>query len=581
MYRLFRNAAAWTLPAAPLVLSACGGAPSTEPPDHGAAGGGPGPARVALADGTEASGLDFVHVAGAEGAWALTEIMGGGGALVDVDGDGDLDVVLLAGAERSSDPASPQSGSGHALFRNDGRGRFIRAASVPALEALRGYAMGIATGDVDGDGHVDLYVTQFGRDALLLGDGDGGFEDASEAFGAGTPGWSTSAAFVDFDADGDLDLYVTRYIELDPGQVCHDSVGRRTYCPPASGPAVHDVLLENVGGRFVASGDSSPFVAAARPGLGVVCDDFTGDGRPDIYVANDGQANQLWVRQDDGSWRDEAGLRAVALNHNGHAEASMGVIAEDFDGDGRVDLFMTHLQEETHTLYMARATGMYRDRTGPAGLGVITRPATGFGVAAFDLELDGDLDLAIAQGRVRIGPVHARCGLEGVWGQLAEPNALLLGDRDGRFRAAPASALTDPVTVDRCVLAGDLDGDGDVDLVMTRNEGAVQVLINGSKREGSWLCVDPRSTEAGATTLGVRVTATSGRAPVAQTAVSRTTRASDGYQSSRDPRVHLGLPGSPESVDVTLRWPDGTEESFSGLSTNAVHRLVRGAGASR
>jgi hypothetical protein len=436
--------------------------------------------------------------------------------------------------------------------------------------------MGAAAGDVDGDGDVDLYVSQQGRDALFLNGGDGRFRDATSEWSAGVEGWSTSAAFGDLDADGDLDLYVARYIELDPKIICNDAAGRRTYCPPGSGAPVHDVLLINEGGSFRDASAEAGLVGAPAPGLGVVIEDLTGDGMLDVYVANDGQANQLWVPDGEGGWRDEGSTRGIALNQNGFAEASMGVVVEDLDRDGLSDLFMTHLQEETHTLYRARGAGAFSDRTGQAGLGVMTRPNTGFGVAAFDVELDGDLDLAIANGRVRIGPVPAGCKLEGAWAQLAEGNSLLVAE-GARFtdEKERATALTGPLLVDRCVLQGDLDGDGDVDLVVTGNENAARVLRNDAPREGSWVMIDPRVDGTSATGLGVQVQVTA-----ADFDLTRTTRASDGYQTSRDPRAHFGVPGAQDGapVDVELRWTDGLRERFAGLETGRIHRLVRGSG---
>ena len=564
------------LPLALLALVSCGDSEAETPAAAT-------PKQTLFVDVTETCGIQFDHVAAANGGWVMTEIMGGGGALFDMDGDDDLDLLLLGGGLESGSPTSPPSGSGHGLFENGGQGIFSDVSLEAGFEHLRGYGMGAACGDVNGDGAIDLYITQRGPNALLLGDGHGRFTDVTELWNAVSVDWSSSATFVDFDSDGDLDLFVVRYIDLDADLECRDSTGRRDYCPPASGPPIHDLLLRNDGSSFTDVSLKAGLTHSAQPGLGVVAADITGDGQQEIYVTNDGAANQLWVRLTDGSWRDEAMQRGVALNYNGVPEASMGVVAEDFDGDQLSDLFMTHLQEETHTLYAARgqgsgeniSTGHFRDRTSTAGLSRITRPGTGFGVAAFDLELDGDLDLAVAQGRVRMGPVHGGCLLTGTFARLAEPNLLLVNSGAGKFTGATsgAEAILSPIMVDRSVLAGDLDGDGDIDLVFTRNDGPAQVLRNDARREGTWIMVDPRETSSSATALGAVITMESG-----EHRAWRESRASDGYQSSRDPRVHFGLPGSPGSADVVIRWQGGLAERFRGCASGRVHRLLKGTG---
>ena len=360
-----------------------------------------------------------MHTSGSSGAWVLTEIMGGGAALFDADGDGHLDLLLLQGGADPASPLTPQAGSGHRLYLGDGALGFRDVTPGSGLEGLVGYAMGAAVGDYDGDGRVDLFFTQRGTTALLRNEGSGRFVDVTRAAGAAVDGWSSAAAFADLDGDGDLDLWVVRYLELDPALVCRDGAGRRTYCPPDSGPPVHDVVLRNDGGTFVDVTASVGLAARSGAGLGVVVEDLTGDGLADVYVANDGDENHLWVRPSGGAaltiaWREEGLARGAALNANGMAEASMGVVAEDFDGDLVPDLFMAHLTGEQHTLYRGRS-GSFVDETGRRGLAAVTKPGTGFGVAALDIEADGDLDLFIAHGRVSIGPRVAGVQLAPPW----------------------------------------------------------------------------------------------------------------------------------------------------------------------
>lgn len=522
------------------------------------------PAR--LVDATEASGLRFVPVVGATGRFDLPEIMSGGAALFDANGDGALDLLLVNAGEdpRSATPA--RAASPHALFLGDGRGR-LRPG--PPLPEARGYGMGVAVADFNGDGHEDCYLTARGPDSLLLGRGDGSFEDATEAWGVPQDeGWSCSAAAFDHDGDGDLDLFVVRYLTYDPDLICHDGAGRPSYCPPQSSPPEPDLLLRNDGDCFTDISEAAGLRSAPPgPGLGVVVEDLDGDGDEDLFVANDGHANHLWVRQPDGRYEERAVLAGVAFNQHGHAEAGMGVVAGDLDGDGRDDLFLTHLQEETHTLY--RRTGRsWRDGTAQAGLVETTMPHTGFGVGLLDLEPDGAPDLVIANGKVRLGE-PAGSLLPPPWNALAEPDSLLSNRGDGRFVALDEAPLRE-ARVSRGIATGDLDGDLVPDLVRTHVLSPAQVLlVRPTAPLEERLLADLREA-SGAVALGARVW------DEARPQAPRTVRANSGYLCASDPRILFA--GRAGERTLRVRWADGTEERFGPLAAGAVHRLQRGQG---
>ena len=482
--------------------------------------------------------------------------MGSGVALFDADGDRDLDLYLVQGD-------GPDR-----LFEAGGPGiRFVRQEAAPDLA---GYGMGVAVGDADGDGDLDLFRTAFGPDALLLNGGDLRFTSAGDS--GWDDRWSASATFCDYDADGRLDLYVTRYMDYDPAFRCFAATGEQDYCNPTEIPGLPDLLYRGLGdGRFEERGRPAGIAGQAARGLGVVCHDFTGDGRLDFYVANDTEANHLWVNQGDGAFRDEAMLLGAALSGFGRPEAGMGVDIADVEGDGDLDILLTHFADETNTIYLAEPGVGFRDGSIALGLGVLGLATTGFGVVAADFDLDGFPDAAIANGRVARpagepprGPFFA---------QYAEPALLLRGD-GARFRdageASPALAAT-PV-VARGLAAGDLDDDGDLDLVLSTVDGPARVFENVSIRGGDWIAVEAR-LESGAFDHGATVLLRTGRG-------LRAARANPGvsYLSSGDPAAHFGLAPDAEIRGLIVVWSDGQREAFALSARNRRLTVVRGSG---
>lgn len=509
-------------------------------------------------DGTARWGLDFVHETGARGEFHLPEIMGGGVALFDADSDGDDDLYLANGnldpASGSPDPAGPRN----AFFRNEG-GRFIDATAASGL-GDPGYGMGLATADVDNDGDLDVYVANFGRDRLYLNDGTGVFSDGTQTSGLHVDGWSASATFLDFDADGWADLFVTGYVRYQPGKRCTDTAGRDDYCGPSVFEPQPDRMFHNRGdGTFADVTVSSGISQGVGRGLGVVAFDANDDRRIDLYVANDGDPNQLWIQQADGRFADEALLRGVAYNLVGEAEAGMGVLAEDFNGDGSWDLFVTHLSEESNTLYL-REGSTYFDRSTESGLGPPSLPYTGFGTAAIDLELDGDLDLIVVNGRVSGG--FGNPG-KAPWDRFREPNQVFRNVGKGRFVQERWSSGG----ISRGIATADLDGDGDADWVVTNLQDAPRVWINEAAPRGHWLAVAARNAVGAVATVEA-----GGRKRM------RRIDPTGSYLSSGESLARFGL-GDDEVRSLTVRWADGTEERFPVAGVDRVLQVRRGGGS--
>ncbi len=520
-------------------------------------------------DVTEQLGLHFVHDAGPTGKYFMPQIMGSGCALFDFDGDGRLDAYLV-------NNGGPNSRSINRLFRQRPDGRFTDVSAGSGLD-VAGWGMGVAVGDVDNDGRPDLLLTEYGRCRLFHNDGNGQFTDASKDAGIDVPTWGTSACFFDYDRDGWLDLAVVSYVNYDPSQPCSGGSGRPDYCHPSTFGGTLTRLYHNKGGgRFEDVTVASGLGKLRGPGLGVVAADFTGDHWPDLFVADDAQANRLWVNRRDGTFAEEAAPRGLAFNVSGNAQANMGVALADVNGDGLLDVFVTHLTEETNTLWLQSPRGRYRDRTAEAGLTAVRR-GTGFGTAAADFDQDGAPDVVVANGRVSRG--RAVEGLDPFWASYAERNQVLANDGRGRFRDVSAAnpALCGTPAVWRGLAWGDVDGDGAPDVLITAAAGPARLFRNVCPHRGHWLQVRAVDPALKRDAYGAEVVVSGGGRRWAGLI-----NPGQSYLCSGDPRAHFGL-GDVARVDsVRVTWPDGpadgAEEDFPAQPVDRVVTLRRGEG---
>jgi hypothetical protein len=484
--------------------------------------------------------------------------------------------------------AGPKSSAKNQLFRQRSDGTFEDVSAGSGLD-IAGYNMGVAIGDVNNDGLPDVLITQYGGVKLFLNLGQGRFRDVTRESGLDNPAWGTSACFVDYDRDGWLDLVVVNYVDYDPSLACSSAGGRRDYCHPNRFGGSVTRLFRNRGRiagsphQAVRFQDVTAKAGLSRlpgPGLGVVCADFDGDGWPDIFVANDSKANHLWINQRDGTFVEEAVPRGLAYNAMGHAEANMGIALGDVSGSGRFDLFVTHLTEETHTLWGQRPQGprgYFRDRTVEAGLGSPRWRATGFGTVLADFDHDGALDIAVVNGRVSRGNAGNVPGFDAFWGPYAERNQLFANDGKGRFRdISPHNRpFCGTLNVARGLACGDIDGDGALDLLVSTVGGPARVYRNVAPNRGHWLLVRARLEEkwGGRDAYGAEVTLQAG-----QRRWTRRVNPGSSYLSSNDPRAHFGL-GATRRVDaIHVLWPDGSRESFAARAADQVVELRKGRG---
>ena len=554
---------------------ACNSTEETAPPaplQHAA----PAASSLYFVEVASVVGLTWQHENGRSPQRYFPETMGGGGAFFDYDGDGDLDVYAVNGAFIAADPrdAAPVN----SLFRNDGQ-RFV---SVAAGVAHRGVGMGVAAADYDSDGDLDLYLTNFGPNALFRND-DGHFAEIGRHTGVADARWGTSCAFADYDRDGDLDLYVANYVAYDPAaaradqvpyMASYESYGGQApvgYPHPDNFQGQADLLFRNDGaGHFADVSKGTGIADASGKGLGVVFGDYDSDGWPDIYVANDAVRNFLYHNNRDGTFAERAGLAGVAYGQDGQMEAGMGVDWGDYNGDGVLDLTVTNFQAEPNALYRGEGS-FFSVATFAAGIGLPSLPFLGFGTQFFDPDLDGDLDLFAANGHVldNVRDIDQSTS----YGQ----RNLLFRNDGGRFAeistaAGPGFSLE---RVSRGSATGDYDSDGDPDLLVFNSGQPLSLLRNAQGEVNHWITIRLVGTNGNPNGIGARLTATSG--DLVQT---RELRGSRSYLSQSQLHICLGLGKRPQLDALEVRWPSGRTERFGPFAANQDITLVEGEGVS-
>jgi len=524
---------------------------------------------VTFANVTQSAGLAFANINGASRDKYLVETMGSGALFFDFDDDGWIDVLLIDGGSYA-DPAVAAKAR-HRLYRNLGNGTF-RDVSASSGLANREYGMGACAGDIDNDGRIDVYVTNAGANTLYKNAGNGVFTDVTRAAGVGLALWSTSCAFLDFDHDGDLDLFVTNYLDA-PKSInpfCGDPErGVRVYCHPLNYKGLPSVLYRNDGdGRFTDVSADAGIAKYIGNGLGVAVGDYDDDGWPDIFVANDKVPNVLFHSDGKGRFTDVGLAAGVSVARDGKPRAGMGTEFADYNGDGRLDLVVTNHEFETHSLFRNDGRGLFTDATVESGIGPPTLPYVGFGVVFADVDNDAQLDLAIVNGHVidntamfRAGSTHAQ-------------RKLLLRNTNGRRfldvgrQSGPGFAQDG---VGRTLIAADIDNDGDLDLLVTNNGGAPDLLRNdGGNRLNA---IEVRALSRGRDALGARITLTAG-----SRTLMREVKSGSSYLGQNDLRAHFGL-GASTSVDrMEVRWPDGRMERIDNPPVNQIITVEEGKG---
>jgi len=526
-------------------------------------------AKIQFSDITAASGITFKHVASPEKRY-IVESMSGGVALFDYDNDGDLDVYFVNSL--TVDLVKSKGKTKSELYRNEGDARFTNVSAKAGVSEI-GWGMGVATGDYNNDGFEDIYVTCLGPDHLLKNNGNGTFTDVTDKAGVNDPRWSTGASFVDYDHDGDLDLFVSNYVDFDinnlpefgKGQTCqYKSVP--VQCGPRGLKGAGDSLFRNNGNETFTNVTKEAGVTDANGfyGLGVIASDFDDDGLIDIFVANDSTPNFHYRNKGNGTF-EEIGFNAgTAVNENGSEQGCMGVTVGDYDHDGRFDLFVTNFADEYNTLYRNDGANQFTDLSYAAKVAPPSMPHVGWGTKFFDYDNDGWVDLFVANGHVYPQLPNYR-----------QPRLLHRNKRDGTFDEVSGqfgNVLTE-LRASRGVAFGDIDNDGDVDLIVCDLDGPPQVLRNDGGNSNNSILIKTVGVKSNRGGIGAQVKVVAGDL----TQIDEV-RSGDSYISQSDQRLHFGLEQRTKVDLIQVRWPSGNIDKVTGVGVNRVVTIKEGQG---
>jgi hypothetical protein len=531
--------------------------------------GGPQSAAIRFTDITDGAGITFKHISTPEKRY-IVESMSGGVALIDYDNDGNLDIYFVNSL--TVDLVKSGGKTKSALYHNNGDGTFTDVTDKAGVGDI-GWGMGAAVGDYDNDGNDDLYVTCVGPNHLLRNNGNGTFTDVTSKAGVGDARWSAGAAFVDYDNDGQLDLFVANYIAFDFNNLPEFGKGRQcqykgiaVQCGPRGLPGVGDTLYHNNGdGTFT---DVSKKAGVSDPngyyGMGVIASDFDEDGRVDIFVANDSTPNFLYHNNGDGTFKEIGFSSGTAVNENGSEQGCMGVTVSDYDHDGRLDLFVTNFDDDYNILYHNDGRNSFNDVSYAAKVAAVSLPYVGWGTKFFDYDNDGWVDLFVADGHVYPQLQNFR-----------QRNLVHHNNRDGTFKEV-GEQLGTPFLEKRAgrgAAFGDIDNDGDVDIVINNLDGAPQLLRNDGGNANNSVLIKTIGVKSNRDGIGARVKIVAG-----DLTQKDEVRSGASYISHNDLRLHFGLEKRSRIDLIEIRWPSGVVDKITNANVNRILTIKEGNG---